>query len=132
MFLSKKSMPHGFTLIELLIVLVLIGLSSSFVLPSMWQQLEQTKYRSEIAKTKSLFNYCRHYAYYRSTTLEVEVAGNSLTIKAKDDGKLLRQVEFETFDFEEKTLYFDVKSSFYKSRLTIIRSNEKGSVELEI
>jgi|GEM_PF-6321488 len=132
MFLSKKNRAKGFTLIELLIVLVLIGLSSSFVLPSMWQQLEQTKYRSEIAKIKSLFSYCKQYAYYNGTVLEVEVVDSKFLIKDTLNGKLLRTVDFETFSFERGVLFFDVKSSFSKTSLMIIRNNEKGSFQLEI
>lgn len=132
MSLSKNNITKGFTLIELLIVLVLIGLSSAFVLPSMWQQLEQTKYRSEVAKVKSLFNYCRQYAYYKGTVLEVKVDESKLFIKDTVDDKLLRTVSFETFSFEKGVLFFDVKSSFSKSQLMIIRNNEKGSFQLEI
>jgi prepilin-type N-terminal cleavage/methylation domain-containing protein len=132
MSLSKRNTAKGFTLIELLIVLVLIGLSSSFVLPSMWQQLEQTKYRSEVLKAKGVFDYCKHYAFYRNQVVEVSVKDNRFVIKTQDDSKVLKEIVFETFSFKDTTLYFDKTSSFNIQRLTIVRNNGSTSVELEI
>lgn len=128
MFPSNK----GFTLIELLIVLVLIGLSSSIVLPSMWQQFEQTKYKAELAKVKTLANYCRHYSYYKGQDLQIELKDNSFIITSKVDGNLLRRLDFDTLTFESKTLFFDKKSTFNKTVLIVKVKNKAETREIEI
>jgi len=122
----------GFTLIELLIVLVLIGLSSSIILPSMWQQYAQTKYRAELAKVKTLANFCRHYSYYKGQDLQIELKDNSFIITTNADGKLLRRLDFETLTFENKTLIFDKKSTFNKTVLMINIDNKAEVREIEI
>lgn len=129
---SSSRSSNGFTLIELLIVLVLIGLSSAFVMPSMWQQLEQTQYRAEVAKLKALANYCRHYSFYQGKILEVKLSANFFTVSTLNDGKLLRKLEFETFSFAQQTIHFDRQSTFHRNTLSIIRNNRDNPVELTL
>ena len=131
---SHSSSPSnkGFTLIELLIVLVLIGLSSALVMPSLWQQLEQTQYRAEVAKLKALTNYCRHYAFYKGTVLEVKLSDNFFTVNTQNDGKLLRKLEFETFSFEQQTIHFNQQSTFHQNTLSLIKNNGNDIVEITL
>lgn len=78
MSLSKKI--KGFTLIELLIVLVLIGLTTSFVLPNMWQQLDQAKFHSEKKQLSSIVQFAKEYSLYKGCSLELVILKNSLEI----------------------------------------------------
>ncbi|GAA0815184.1 hypothetical protein GCM10009111_13120 [Colwellia asteriadis] len=119
-------------MIELLIVLVLIGLSSSIVMPAMWQQLEQTQYRAEIAKLKSLSSYCRHYAYFKGATLEVTVENNLFTVSDLSSGDTLRQLEFNNLIFEKQTFAFDSKATFDNNVLSITKKNGGQVIELSI
>lgn len=129
---QQYKVSKGFTLIELLIVLVLIGLSSSLVMPAMWQQLEQTKYRAEIAKLKALSNYCRHYAYYKGAEVEVNVEDKTFTVSSGDNDEILRQLKFTTLSFEKKTIVFDSKSTFHLSTLNIVKTDGGNLIELSI
>lgn len=135
MYLSRLKLNkhnNGFTLIELLIVLVLIGLSSSLVMPAMWQQFEQTQYRAEISKLKALSNYCRHYAYYKGVILEVNVNESSITVNNRDNDEILRQLEFKTVSFEKKTIVFDRKSNFHMDTIKVIKKDGGNLNELSI
>ncbi len=122
----------GFTLVELLIVLVLIGLSSSIVLPSMWQQFDQVKYRSEIAKVKSMVKYCRHFSFYQNQALIVNFNENKLNVTRKKDGEILRTMQFDTFTFAPQTLHFEKQGSISQLRLALIKNKQEMKVELQI
>jgi prepilin-type N-terminal cleavage/methylation domain-containing protein len=128
----NRAVSQGFTLIELLIVLVLIGLSSAFVMPSMWQQLEQTKHRAEIAKLKALHDYCRHYAFFKGVSLTVNVNNNFFTVNNQSDGNVLRQLEFKTLHFEAQTIQFDKHTTLRTNTLSISKNNGKGPVEITL
>ncbi len=85
MFRFKQS---GFTLVELLIVIVLMGLTSSVVLPNMWKQFEQVKRYSEKQQLTSLLRYAKQYAVYSGKKLEIKVADNSVEVReAKEPAK---------------------------------------------
>ncbi|CAM4122379.1 prepilin-type N-terminal cleavage/methylation domain-containing protein [Pseudoalteromonas byunsanensis] len=78
----------GFTLVELLIVIVLMGLTSSVVLPNMWKQFEQVKRYSEKQQLTSLLHYAKQYAVYSGKKLEIKVADNSVEVReVKQAGK---------------------------------------------
>ena len=132
MFHFSVTRKKGFTLIELLIVLVLIGLSSAFVIPSMWKQLSQIQYRSEIAKIRTLANYCRNYSFYKGTMLKVTANDSYLTITNSENGIILRVLEFETVSFERNILYFDKISIFSINKLKFIRKGRSELLDIEI
>lgn len=122
----------GFTLVELLIVLVLIGLSSAIVLPSMWQQFDQIKFRSEVAKVKSLVSYSRHYSYFQGQPLTVQFKENQLIVSKQRDGQVLRTLNFATFTFSPETFKFDKHSRVRKNKLTIHKHKKEQQVELSV
>lgn len=78
--MSPSKKIKGFTLIELLIVLVLIGLTTSFVLPNMWQQLDQAKFHSEKKQLSSIIQFAKEYSLYKGSSLELVILKNSLEI----------------------------------------------------
>ncbi|QBG35304.1 prepilin-type N-terminal cleavage/methylation domain-containing protein [Litorilituus sediminis] len=128
MYRSSK----GFTLVELLIVLVLIGLSSAIVLPSMWQQFDQVRYRSEIAKVKSMVNYCRHFSFYQSQALIVSFHENQLNVTRKADGEILRTIQFDTFTFAPRIVHFEKRGNITKLTLALIKNKQEMQVELHV
>ncbi|OHU90706.1 MULTISPECIES: pilus assembly FimT family protein [Pseudoalteromonas] len=79
--MMSPSKHSGFTLVELLIVIVLIGLTSSVVLPNMWKQFEQVKRYSEKQQLTSLLHYAKQYAVYSGKRLEIKVAENSIEVR---------------------------------------------------
>lgn len=70
----------GFTLIELLIVMVLIGLSTSFIIPNMWQQYDQSKFYSERKQLESFISYAKQYTVYKGEILRLEIEAHSILI----------------------------------------------------
>jgi len=122
----------GFTLIELLIVLVLIGLTSSVVVPSMWKQFEQTKHKAELSKLKSIAQYCQYYSFYKGDDLQVDLKSNLLVINRLDNGEVVREIVFNTLTFESQSLKFTKKSYFTKKALSIIKINEDKQIKIEL
>ena len=93
MSLSKYK---GFTLIELLIVLVLIGLTTSFVLPNMWQQFDQAKFYSEKKQLASIITITKEYSVYKGVSLTLVVSDNFLEVYEED--KPLKKADDEKLD----------------------------------
>lgn len=122
----------GFTLIELLIVLVLIGLSSAIVLPSMWQQFDQVRYRSEIAKVKSMVNYCRHYSFYQGQPLIVKFSDNQLIVARKTGGEILRTIQFDTITFNPRTVHFEKRGTISKFTIALTKIKQETYIELKV
>lgn len=78
--MMSRSSAKGFTLIELLIVLVLIGLATSFVLPNMWKQFDQAKLYSEKKQLNSIITFAKEYSVYKGGSLKLVFKDNSLAI----------------------------------------------------
>ena len=131
MFPSKA---QGFTLVELLIVLVLIGLTSSVVLPNMWQQLEQVQRYSEKKQLLSLLQYARQYTLYTGKALTLVSQGQELKVwhakdyteqesetildSQSDPNTPIKVVQFSYLAFAEKqTLTFSSKQFFQPNTL---------------
>jgi prepilin-type N-terminal cleavage/methylation domain-containing protein len=90
MSLSKYK---GFTLIELLIVLVLIGLTTSFVLPNMWQQFDQAKFYSEKKQLASIITFSKEYSVYKGGSLTLVVSEEFLEVY--EEAKPLKKIDDE-------------------------------------
>ncbi|MGO2073941.1 MAG: prepilin-type N-terminal cleavage/methylation domain-containing protein [Pseudoalteromonas sp.] len=78
--MMSLSKPRGFTLIELLIVLVLIGLTTSFVLPNMWKQFDQAKLYSEKKQLRSIIQFAKEYSIYKGCSLDLVISKNFLEV----------------------------------------------------
>lgn len=76
----SHSKYKGFTLIELLIVLVLIGLATSFVLPNMWKQFDQAKLYSEKKQLSSIITFAKEYSVYKGGSLKLVLNEDTLRV----------------------------------------------------
>lgn len=79
--MMSHSKLYGFTLIELLIVMVLIGLASSFVLPNMWQQFDQAKLHSEKKQLTATLEYAKQYSVYKGAHLQVKIGSEFIQVR---------------------------------------------------
>ncbi len=95
MSLSKYK---GFTLIELLIVLVLIGLTTSFVLPSMWQQFDQAKFYSEKKQLASIITFSKEYSVYKGGSLTLVVSEAFLEVYEEDKPSKIDERQYDESD----------------------------------
>lgn len=97
-----RSKDKGFTLIELLIVLVLIGLTTSFVLPNMWKQFDQAKYYSERKQLTSTVQFAKEYSIYKGGSLKLVVSESFLEIyELQEDTLQIEELETNTLLFSQ-------------------------------
>ncbi|NHH89254.1 prepilin-type N-terminal cleavage/methylation domain-containing protein [Pseudoalteromonas sp. MB47] len=154
MYLSKSA---GFTLVELLIVMVLIGLASSFVLPNMWQQLEQTKRYGERKQLIEAVKFAKQYSVYKGVELKINLSNNSLEItdlsinksqnvkqaaelvqnepnnpKNTAENTVLKKVTFETMTFENSSFIVSAKTYFKKLAIKATFDNKNENEIIEI
>jgi len=154
MYPSKSA---GFTLVELLIVMVLIGLASSFVLPNMWQQLEQTKRYGERKQLIEAVKFAKQYSVYKGVELKIVTSNNSLEIndisqnenqasreatelgqteenKSKNtkEDKVLKKITFETLSLESSTYTISAKTYFKKLAFKVTFNNKNENEIIEI
>ncbi|MCG7538939.1 prepilin-type N-terminal cleavage/methylation domain-containing protein [Pseudoalteromonas sp. OF7H-1] len=145
MSLSKQ---EGFTLIELLIVLVLVGLTSSVVLPNMWEQLEQVKRYSEKQQLKSLLEYAKQYSIYRGRDLEVRLEGFNIEVweageaqipqpkveyESSEKAKLsaLKSITFSQLSFERETVQLSSSNYLVAKELSFTYKDTEKSETIE-
>lgn len=154
MYPSKSA---GFTLVELLIVMVLIGLASSFVLPNMWQQLEQTKRYGERKQLIEAVKFAKQYSVYKGVELKIVTSNNSLEIndisqnenqasreatelgqteenKSKNtkEDTVLKKITFETISLESSTYVVSAKTYFKKLAIKATFDNKNENEIIEI
>ncbi|WP_286259838.1 type II secretion system protein [Pseudoalteromonas apostichopi] len=154
MSLSKGA---GFTLVELLIVMVLIGLASSFVLPNMWQQLEQTKRYGERKQLIEAVKFAKQYSVYKGVELKIVISNNSLEIsdisqnenqvpieaaeleqteknkpKNTKEDIVLKKINFETLSLESSTYIISAKTYFKKLAIKATFNNKNENEIIEI
>lgn len=154
MYPSKSA---GFTLVELLIVMVLIGLASSFVLPNMWQQFEQTKRYGERKQLIEAVKFAKQYSVYKGVELKISLSNNSLEIKNLSINKsqnlnqaaeieqnepnnpkntaedtVLKKVTFETLTFENSSFIVSAKTYFKKLAIKATFNNKNENEIIEI
>ncbi|WP_217875134.1 prepilin-type N-terminal cleavage/methylation domain-containing protein [Pseudoalteromonas shioyasakiensis] len=152
-----RSKSVGFTLVELLIVMVLIGLASSFVLPNMWQQLEQTKRYGERKQLIEAVKFAKQYSVYKGVTLKINLSNNSLEItdlsinksqnvnqaaeleqnelnnpKNTAEDTVLKKVTFETLTFENSSFIVSAKTYFKKLAIKATFNNKNENEIFEI
>ena len=146
-----RSSFKGFTLIELLIVLVLIGLSTSFVLPNLWQQFEQSKRFSEKKQLIDVIRFSKEYSVYKGKILDIVISESALDVyestensnsndsidsdeNEKDalayekERNNLKHIEFSTFSLEPVS-YSINELNYFKEFVIVI--NFKGSERVE-
>lgn len=75
----------GFTLIELLVVMVIIGLVSSLVLPSMYRQVLATKEQSEFMQLGNIVNRAKTQSYFLGKTFRINFVGDKVHILEMND-----------------------------------------------
>ncbi|MEG3756682.1 prepilin-type N-terminal cleavage/methylation domain-containing protein [Pseudoalteromonas carrageenovora] len=100
----------GFTLIELLIVLVLIGLATSFVLPNMWKQFDQAKLYSEKKQLNAIITFAKEYSVYKGGSLKLVFKDNSLAIYEQNTPKIDLNINEVDDDVFAKTNEQELKS----------------------
>ncbi|RXE84537.1 MULTISPECIES: prepilin-type N-terminal cleavage/methylation domain-containing protein [Pseudoalteromonas] len=145
MSLSKQK---GFTLVELLIVLVLVGLTSSVVLPNMWGQLEQVKRYSEKQQLKSLLEYAKQYSIYRGRDLEVRIEGFNIEVweagrvqipqpeveyesSEKANISALKSITFSQLSFERETVQLSSSNYLVAKKLSFTYKDTEKSETIE-
>lgn len=74
-------MQRGFTLLELLVVLVIIGLTSSFAGPNLWKSYDKSQQRATIEQFVLSLNEYRLKAY--KTGKSIEFASNYTDTQTK-------------------------------------------------
>ncbi|WP_462177909.1 type II secretion system protein [Pseudoalteromonas gelatinilytica] len=143
----------GFTLVELLIVMVLIGLASSFVLPNMWQQLEQTKRYGERKQLIEAVKFAKQYSVYKGVELRIVANNNLLEItnvakteslsssqaveleKAEENeskNNVLKKITFQTLSLESSTYVVSAKTYFKKLAIKATFDNKNENEIIEI
>ncbi|GKW54117.1 hypothetical protein NCCP2140_31700 [Pseudoalteromonas sp. NCCP-2140] len=152
-----RSKSAGFTLVELLIVMVLIGLASSFVLPNMWQQLEQTKRYGERKQLIEAVKFAKQYSVYKGVELRIVANDKLLEIKnvtktenlsssqaselEKTEGNksenitadtVLKKITFETISLESSTYVVSAKTYFKKLAIKATFDNKNENEIIEI
>ena len=146
-----RSSFKGFTLIELLIVLILIGLSTSFVLPNLWQQFEQSKRFSEKKQLIAVMRFSKEYSVYKGKVLDIVISESALDVyesteNSNSDDSIdsdenekdalayekernnLKHIEFSTFSLEPVS-YSINELNYFKEFVIVI--NFKGSERVE-
>ncbi|CAM2779636.1 hypothetical protein PAT01_31310 [Pseudoalteromonas atlantica] len=101
----SHSKYKGFTLIELLIVLVLIGLATSFVLPNMWKQFDQAKLYSEKKQLYSIITFAKEYSVYKGGSLKLVLNENTLRVyeqKIPQSDAGMNEIKDETKNLDDE------------------------------
>ncbi|KPZ52510.1 hypothetical protein AN391_03653 [Pseudoalteromonas sp. P1-13-1a] len=110
----SHSKYKGFTLIELLIVLVLIGLATSFVLPNMWKQFDQAKLYSEKKQLSSIITFAKEYSVYKGGSLKLVFNENTLRVyeqKIPQSDVEMDEIKGETNNLDDEQNLQDEKQS---------------------
>ena len=110
----SHSKYKGFTLIELLIVLVLIGLATSFVLPNMWKQFDQAKLYSEKKQLYSIITFAKEYSVYKGGSLKLVLNENTLRVyeqKIPQSDVEMDEIKGETNNLDDEQNLQDEKQS---------------------
>lgn len=102
--MMSRSSLSGFTLVEMLIVIVLIGLTSSIVLPAMHQQVDKVRGKSEILKLKRIIHFAKYHAHFSGKSLSLVTKNAQVSVFDKHNAKPLRVFNFESVTFPEQTL----------------------------
>ncbi|WMO14811.1 prepilin-type N-terminal cleavage/methylation domain-containing protein [Pseudoalteromonas piscicida] len=91
---------RGFTMVELLVVLVLIGLLSSFVGPMVISQVEKTEAKIEAAQILKLFENASQTAFWLNERVLFRTEANNILVVREVSGKQIVKKEFRVLRFK--------------------------------
>ncbi|PAY02797.1 hypothetical protein CKO50_02930 [Pseudoalteromonas sp. HM-SA03] len=94
------STSRGFTMVELLVVLVLIGLLSSFVGPMVITQVEKTEAKIEAAQVLKLFENASQTAFWLNERVLFRTEANNILVVREVSGKQIVKKEFRVLRFK--------------------------------
>jgi len=78
---------QGFTLLELLVVLVVVGLTASFVGPNLWHAYVKAEERSRVQMFADALMQLRQQAYHRGRTIRLPALSDALNGNAQAAGQ---------------------------------------------
>nr|WP_268820306.1 type II secretion system protein [Paraglaciecola sp. G1-23] len=132
MFRFKKK---GFTLIELLIVMVIMGLVSSLVLPSLMRQVESAREIAELEKLKNIVGLLKVQTFFSGRVFKFEFNEQLLVVKESSASNLyvdneelaLREFKFDYLNARtpiEYTFNANNSASLVYLKLSTVRGSE--------
>ncbi|CAM3839398.1 MULTISPECIES: prepilin-type N-terminal cleavage/methylation domain-containing protein [Pseudoalteromonas] len=124
------STSRGFTMVELLVVLVLIGLLSSFVGPMVISQVEKTEAKIEAAQILKLFENASQTAFWLNERVLFRTEANNILVVREISGKQIVKKEFRVLRFKTGEIEIGATGDSSARSLNYYVNDQMRTIEL--
>lgn len=124
----NKAVHKGFTLIELLIVMVILGISSALVGPSLFQQYTKMQQQQELVGFKQQLRFIGQQAFYYRSSIQLSLDGKTVSVRYNSSDEQQDKV-YESLFFEPNELVFNRDGTPDIDKLTVVINEKKYEIQ---
>lgn len=130
---KRKQSCHqrsGFTLIELLIVMVILGISSALVGPSLFQQYTKMQQQQELVAFKQQLRFIGQQAFYSRSAIQLSLDGKKVSLHYLSSTKLIKEREYKGLFFDPVILVFNRDGNTTLTELNVTIDGKEYDVQI--